>query len=175
MTGVQPSVFAVAMAEFIQPLLAQARPTFIGDDDVARCVPLETQTEQLRFFTGIANGVEDVGDGRRGVLRRDRGRRIAPRFRVRGRACGSARSCIQPWSGHSFTAPASCSTEIAHPRSVRVAARLAVVTIIDSLPLHLNESFGPARVPLDCRTGIQKRACRRLSISSHDVGENSAA
>ena len=44
--------------------------------------------------------------------------------KARSRACGSARSCIQPCSSHSRTAPASCSTEIAHPRSVRISEML---------------------------------------------------
>jgi hypothetical protein len=34
MSGVQPSVFAVGMAEFVKALLAEPGPTFIGNYDV---------------------------------------------------------------------------------------------------------------------------------------------
>ena len=51
--------------------------------------------------------------------------------RARSRACGSVRSCIQPCSSHSRMAPASNSTEIAHPRSVRIAGRRSFVINIE--------------------------------------------
>ncbi|MGY3532929.1 hypothetical protein ACVILK_003479 [Bradyrhizobium embrapense] len=44
--------------------------------------------------------------------------------KARSRACGSARSCIQPCSSHSRMAPASWGTWIARPHSVRSARRL---------------------------------------------------
>ncbi len=40
--------------------------------------------------------------------------------KARSRACGSARSCIQPCSSHSRMAPASFSTLIAQPRGFRI-------------------------------------------------------
>ena len=61
---------------------------------------------------------------------------------ARSRACGSARSCIQPCSSHSRIAPASCSTEIAQPRSVRVAARRFFVISIKKDPAR-DESLTP--------------------------------
>ena len=62
---------------------------------------------------------------------------------ARSRACGSARSCIQPCSSHSLMAPASCSTLIAHARSVRITGRRSRVNIINIAP-ERDESIGPA-------------------------------
>jgi hypothetical protein len=44
--------------------------------------------------------------------------------KARSRACGSARSCIQPCSSHSRMAPVSSRTDLAHPSIVRKAVRL---------------------------------------------------
>jgi hypothetical protein len=49
---------------------------------------------------------------------------------ARSQACGSARSLIQPCSSHSWMAPTSSGTEIAHPSIVRNAARLSFTTSI---------------------------------------------
>jgi hypothetical protein len=54
--------------------------------------------------------------------------------RARSRACGSARSCIQPCSSHSRMAPASCSTEIAQMRSVRTVGLRSFVIGIEIVP-----------------------------------------
>lgn len=52
-------------------------------------------------------------------------KRVRPK--ARSRASGSARSCIQPCFSDSRMAPASFSKQIAYPRSVRIAGRLAFV------------------------------------------------
>ena len=62
------------------------------------------------------------------------GRSSRAMSKARSRASGSARSCIQPCSSHSLIAPASCSTEMAHPRKVRVAGRFALVISIVKAP-----------------------------------------
>jgi hypothetical protein len=59
---------------------------------------------------------------------------------ARPRACGSAWSCIQPCSSHSRIAPASGSTEIAQPRSVRIAGLFAFV-------IHRDRSCGDESFP----------------------------
>jgi hypothetical protein len=57
---------------------------------------------------------------------------------ARSRACGSARSCIQPCSSHSRMAPASCSTAIAQPRNVRIVGGLTFVISIEISPAGTN-------------------------------------
>lgn len=66
---------------------------------------------------------------------------------VRFRACGSARSCIQPWYTHSRIAPASCNTAIAHPRTVRIAVRLSLVISIKIAPPRTTNPCSPRLVP----------------------------
>jgi hypothetical protein len=56
---------------------------------------------------------------------------IRGRRRRRARARGSQQSCIQPCSSHSRMAPASFSTEIAQPWSVRIVGRRSMVLSIE--------------------------------------------
>lgn len=82
---------------------------------------------------GVADRVQDVPDcccGLPGEAPAGGSRRAT---KARSRACGSAGSCIQPCSSHSRMAPASCSTEIAHPRNVRIAGRRSFITASKSL------------------------------------------
>ena len=58
--------------------------------------------------------------------------------KARWRTCGSARSCIQPCSSRSRMAPASCSTEMAQPRRVRIAGRLSLNISIEVAPAKTN-------------------------------------
>jgi hypothetical protein len=50
---------------------------------------------------------------------------------------------LQPCSSHSRMAPAPCSTEIAQPRSVRIAGRFSFVISIETAP-----ALGRILVPL---------------------------
>ena len=64
-----------------------------------------------------------------------------------------ARSCIQPCSSDSWMAPASFNTEIAHPRSVGIAARLSFE---DSDPHKSRTDFGKGM--LSCSSPIASSA-----------------
>ena len=67
--------------------------------------------------------------------------------KARSRACGSARSCIQPCSSHSRMAPASWSSWIAHPRIVRTLGRRSFAISIEIAPAEdesLPRQFVPA-------------------------------
>jgi hypothetical protein len=67
---------------------------------------------------------------------------------ARWRACGSARSFIQPCSSHSRIAPASSKTDIAHPSIVRNAGRRSLVISIEISPRGTQyESLDPPAVP----------------------------
>ena len=62
-------------------------------------------------------------------------------------------SCIQLCSSHPLIAPASCSTDIAQPRNVRVAGRFALVITIVKPPAETNpfaqgSDSGSAELPL---------------------------
>ena len=66
--------------------------------------------------------------------------------RARAQAWGSARSFVQPCSSHSWIAPASIRTDLAHPSIVRKAGRRSFVIRIAIAPrCTQDESLGSCR------------------------------
>ena len=91
--------------------------------------PIKSRTSRDRrhgFFRGRCRSAGPAGRG----------------SMARSRACGSARSCAQPCSSHSWMAPACCSTFIAHPWSVRIACGLFFVVSVEITPAE-DKSFRP--------------------------------
>jgi hypothetical protein len=78
--------------------------------------PIESSTSAIA--TAAASGETPDGGFWRAIAK------------ARSRACGSARSCIQPCSSYSWMACASLSAAIAYARSVRIAGRRCFVVNI---------------------------------------------
>jgi hypothetical protein len=83
------------------------------------------------------------------------GRSCLAMSKARSRACGSARSYIQPCSSHSRMAPASCSTEIAQPCSVLTAVRLSSRISIDHSCLNRILRVRPPFRPVSTGQGFR--------------------
>jgi hypothetical protein len=77
------------------------------------------------------------------------------------RACGSARSFIQPWSSHSRMAPASWSTDIAQPRGVQIALLRSCVDVIGKAPSPGGILHTRLRSSLPTKGGMYDRRDRR--------------
>jgi hypothetical protein len=89
------------------------------------------------------------------------------------RACGSARSCIQPWSAHSRMTCVSFSTAIAHPRSVRIAGRPFLVTSIEISPperilgLAIRSDYEPRGVIGDAASTVPRPDEKPAMLAFH--------
>ena len=91
--------------------------------------------------------------------------------RARTRACGSARSRIQPCSPHSRIAPTSIRTDVAHPSAVRKAGRRSFIVSIEfareTNPLgrppfraaNTGQGFGIAGTTFSTRVSTSELCC----------------
>ena len=107
------------------------------------------------------------------------GRSSRAMSKARWRACGSARSCIQPCSSHSLIAPASFSTAIAQPRKVQDAGRFSLVVIsIFKAPAWTNPFVRPVFRALSTEQGFafeRALACPRVPLACQNAKRQARA
>ena len=106
----------------------------------ARSRPRTRRSFRRALGACVPDGIQNLPDLRHRGVRREARRRICRAMSTAwSRAWGSARSLAQPCSSHSWMAWASCSTDIAQPRCVRIP-RFRLLLSILTPPEWMNPS-----------------------------------